>query len=677
MTRVVAIALAAGLASVPMARGQAEMPLVTSSAWRGWYAAELASRLAACPRERGTTYYFSQSGDDQTGDGTAASPWKSLAKARQVLSASAGDIALLFRRGDVWREPIGIDAFQPNVTIGDWGEGEKPLLTAFESVGSPAAWEPAPGLANTYRRAIVGPVRWVKEDDDLDRPYSRRSHPAGVSAVEGSWHFDGTWLYVHPRHGPGGVATDPRTDGKSYECVRPRGSGVIVRGDGSRIENIRAQGWGMTEQLGTQQHGIESRALGGARVAIVGCESHYGLAHVMTHFTDQGGVVTFADCKAGLTMFVAFGGETMFNTYAFYGGNDTIFDRCVATHGTLPSDDHDTTRRWGMGFYGHTNGGLGQIMGRTIAAGCRVRDTAYGCASPSNFDHLPPAGALADVRCVIIDETFEGGVGTGQHFQVGVRDAARVNGRYLNVSPPPLPALALASWRSGGWVINCVLDLDVTRQTENYFALFNSSPGSPNNPRFWHCDVRVRSRPLMTFKFDFDEPNLSPQAEMVNSVFVQTGGGVAYPNIGSSPGVGGLERERSRGLLHNAYLNIVPSAVAHDPGRVLLSSEPVRSSPGCTSVLACRAGPLPGGLALGFDLSGEVADRNDLGAFESPPCGNCDGSPGPLNINDYMCFLQRYAAGDPRANCDQSTIPPVLNVTDFACFQSAFAAGCR
>ena len=34
------------------------------------------------------------------------------------------------------------------------------------------------------------------------------------------------------------------------------------------------------------------------------------------------------------------------------------------------------------------------------------------------------------------------------------------------------------------------------------------------------------------------------------------------------------------------------------------------------------------------------------------------------------------AAGDTYANCDQSTLPPVLNVNDFSCFTNAFAAGC-
>jgi hypothetical protein len=65
------------------------------------------------------------------------------------------------------------------------------------------------------------------------------------------------------------------------------------------------------------------------------------------------------------------------------------------------------------------------------------------------------------------------------------------------------------------------------------------------------------------------------------------------------------------------------------------------------------------------------------GAYE--PCDtNCDGSAlAPiLNVADFTCFLQLFAAGDAYANCDNSTLPPVLNVADFTCFLQRFAAGC-
>jgi hypothetical protein len=57
---------------------------------------------------------------------------------------------------------------------------------------------------------------------------------------------------------------------------------------------------------------------------------------------------------------------------------------------------------------------------------------------------------------------------------------------------------------------------------------------------------------------------------------------------------------------------------------------------------------------------------------------NCDASTTPpvLNINDFTCFLNAFAAGSPYANCDNSTLAPTLNILDFVCFLNTFAAGC-
>jgi hypothetical protein len=64
----------------------------------------------------------------------------------------------------------------------------------------------------------------------------------------------------------------------------------------------------------------------------------------------------------------------------------------------------------------------------------------------------------------------------------------------------------------------------------------------------------------------------------------------------------------------------------------------------------------------------------------APACyANCDSSTiAPiLNVNDFICFGARFAAGEPYANCDGSTSAPVLNVNDFVCFLNKFATGCR
>ena len=100
--------------------------------------------------------------------------------------------------------------------------------------------------------------------------------------------------------------------------------------------------------------------------------------------------------------------------------------------------------------------------------------------------------------------------------------------------------------------------------------------------------------------------------------------------------------------------------------------------------------------AASIGLDGEIADPANAASLPSgngQPLGdavwtftveasacyaNCDGSTTPpaLNVIDFACFLNRFAAGEAYANCDGSTTPPVLNVLDFACFLNAFAAGC-
>ena len=68
----------------------------------------------------------------------------------------------------------------------------------------------------------------------------------------------------------------------------------------------------------------------------------------------------------------------------------------------------------------------------------------------------------------------------------------------------------------------------------------------------------------------------------------------------------------------------------------------------------------------------------DLGGGTGSCYANCDESTNTpiLNVADFTCFLQRFAAGESYANCDQSTAAPVLNVADFTCFLQEFAAGC-
>ncbi len=85
------------------------------------------------------------------------------------------------------------------------------------------------------------------------------------------------------------------------------------------------------------------------------------------------------------------------------------------------------------------------------------------------------------------------------------------------------------------------------------------------------------------------------------------------------------------------------------------------------------------GYAWGENVGWVNLDLTVSGQFVKETCyANCDASTTApvLNVLDFSCFLNKFAAGDVAANCDRSTVPPVLNVLDFSCFLNQFAAGC-
>ena len=90
-------------------------PPPTELAFKEWLDLLVGLRLQSSGLVRPTTFYFSQSGDDGLGDGSMASPWRSLSKAQSLLNEHAlaidpAGLSLRFRSGDVWRGPTTLRA---------------------------------------------------------------------------------------------------------------------------------------------------------------------------------------------------------------------------------------------------------------------------------------------------------------------------------------------------------------------------------------------------------------------------------------------------------------------------------------------------------------------------------------------------------------------------------------
>jgi hypothetical protein len=132
------------------------------------------------------------------------------------------------------------------------------------------------------------------------------------------------------------------------------------------------------------------------------------------------------------------------------------------------------------------------------------------------------------------------------------------------------------------------------------------------------------------------------------------------------------------GALYVLYPSSGPTAVLIGPGDFGDSTTLATLADG--SLLACGSNLLSVDPSSGATtLIGPTGFSDIRGLAATRICyANCylSDSPPVLNLLDFLCFLNRFAAGDPYANCDGSTTPPVLNILDFNCFLNNFASNC-
>ena len=93
------------------------------------------------------------------------------------------------------------------------------------------------------------------------------------------------------------------------------------------------------------------------------------------------------------------------------------------------------------------------------------------------------------------------------------------------------------------------------------------------------------------------------------------------------------------------------------------------------SLISARAVTPDGTIIVGWGLNPQGNPEAWLAHIAGFGCyANCDQSTSPpiLNVNDFICFLNRFNLGDPSANCDES---PHLDINDFVCFMNRYGRG--
>jgi Peptidase family M1 domain/Bacterial Ig-like domain len=146
---------------------------------------------------------------------------------------------------------------------------------------------------------------------------------------------------------------------------------------------------------------------------------------------------------------------------------------------------------------------------------------------------------------------------------------------------------------------------------------------------------------------------------------VETGGGAVPFSLNYVAGSLTVSLMLSSPLPAGNYTLTIADTVRCAAGGLALDGEMV--SPNDPLSLPSGEG-LPGGsTVIGFTVEGSLC------------YADCDQSSGVgvLDIFDFLCFQDRFVAGDPYAcDCDTSTGAGVCDIFDFLCFQDAFVAGC-
>lgn len=583
-----------------------QSPEPTKLAWFDWSDDLRTRRLQRVPNERPNTFYFAQSGSDETGHGTLTNPWKSVAKAQEVINTTHGGVRLRFRRGDVWQDSTALQVFGNYITVDDYGDVSlaKPRFSRFVSLDA-NGWTHVTG--SLYKYVNPPPAGWLRESaDGYSTIYYRASSSAEVAARTYSWYYDAAGTDTQSGDQPTlyvNAAIDPFLIFGGLEVCPNDGIGWNVEGDNVRLQNLRLEGNGV--QLDGFGYGLRIVHHGNNwEFAGVGLEVFYTGYHAIGQIGQYQGntsVATLVDCRAGLctnrfgTGGAGSGDVTVYVSYADFGGNEYIQFNCEVTYGALPSSDWAAVPglSQGQGFYCHV--GSGGFFPLVICQGTRL---GVGVQNPveliNQIDASAPANTLAESRAFIVED--QPGPIASWWQKTGV---VVMNCILDRRTPPQLPGtgqstFVYGSLTVGGWMINCTATVDTALQFSGQYLFLYSGY---DHSRMYNCHIDLFNGPHTMFLRNPALPPdvVSPDASMTNSIISL--------DAADTTGVG-LVNDGDH-LRNNGYYLANPSGnpwhvYSGDPGAVTLTGRfPAGQAPSPSN-------PLYNG---GFDIGLEYDQR--------------------------------------------------------------------
>lgn len=403
-----------------------------------------------CPIERATTYYFSTSGDDATGDGSEANPWQSIAKANEV---SAANVALKFKRGDVWRFVSTTLTVKGSISPYSSASAAPPRFTGrtLEIASGGSAWTVATG--DRYTATLSGASRLFLKDDFFNL-YKRATSTAEVEANANSYFISGSTISVNA-----GSGVDPNT--LNWELTPTDQdaamTAIVLDTDGGRCDGMWVDSHGLDGSV-DQTWCIAAQVTGESVAWMSNNFCFYNPRHNLGSLLSSG--------TGGRTLYTGnvYGGVEENNgqvnvNYALNGLQEALWidNECVI--GRMPMTVTQSGTNCNSVF-AHT-GGSGDV-GMFVVVGHKVSQPyAYGCGSIGYANNAPGDDAdLATLRCVINGRLESANGVAEQLFQLKcvhldcVLEEKPNNGTQIAVGNP------------SGWVINSSVRTDLTLVTQ-------------------------------------------------------------------------------------------------------------------------------------------------------------------------------------------------------------------
>ncbi len=543
------------------------------TAWKTWAEKRVGQFEKKCPKNRTTTLYFSQSGNDSTGDGSIGNPYLTVAHADSLM---ASDTRFRFKRGEEWNEAGGIDVNVDNVTVDDYGDRnlDIPLFNAFANKysGVDDVWSNWAG--NLWTVAETEDVAWLREADDKlgetrGTTLIRVANSAESATTNNSFYWTASTLHVN-------LGSDDPNDFDLESVTSNSVDGILINSniENCHIENIRCDGFGCSRGSPVNQRQAFS-----SRSRFVNlfksCEGYYASSHVMAHYIggsfpvgDPGGSTMFLDCTAGFAKYA--GGETIFNSFALSGNQEAWFVDCNVKYGTLKSDDWFTNgnvKTQASAFFCHTDGSPLSPTALQVVWKSKAEASHSPVGRLFWTNHLPSISAISDIDSCInaipesrgwcVDCTQED-IGETHSFagRGSLPTQCVIYGTKIFATPTNNANLsAQTPTVIDTWFINSLYHFDLSAlTTAQTFSIYNASSNNSFYPLFSMFKVLNRNGSNFRWGIDFDSRGSSALASSGTSQDSFVFGNIfGWEDNGTEYYVG-LTNTADR-LVGNAYFN--------------------------------------------------------------------------------------------------------------------------